>query len=163
MPTTRSQSAAFTGSQDSRPETLSADPVLPGRFDEPQPSQYVAFTPATEDIKHHSPDDSPDFQNDDAYPALPPFLDGSPTPTARRPAPPPAPRVDSLDLGSEVAFSDTLEEADFVPVPAFTRYPDDPSTQYNLRESVNALAHLAKMAAARLPSDPQVQRDSATD
>src|SRR6266550_3038792 len=66
-------------------------------------------------------------------PPLPPFLDGSPTPTARRPTPPPAPSVDSLDLGSEVALSDTLEEADFVPVPAITRHPEYPSTQYNLR------------------------------
>src|SRR6266550_3038791 len=91
MPTTRSQSAAFAGSQDSRPETLSADPVLPGRFDEPQPSQYVAFTPATEDIKHHSPDDSPDFHTDDAYPPPPPLLPPPPPPPPPPPHPPPPP------------------------------------------------------------------------
>src|SRR6266550_8377197 len=91
MPTTRSQSAAFTGSQDSRPETLSADPVLPGRFDEPPPSQYVAFTPATEDIKHHSPDDSPDFHTDDVYPPPPPLLPRPPPPPPPHPPPPPPP------------------------------------------------------------------------
>ena len=153
MPTTRSQTAAFTGSQDSRPETIIADPVLPGQFVEPQPSQYVAYTSATEDNKDptlHSPDT--------VYPTLPP-MDDTPTPAGHRPAP----SLDSFDLESNAEFSDTLDEADFVPSPALVRHDNDPSTQYNLRVSVNALSHMARMASAKLPADAETLRARAID